>query len=117
MATPKLYLDEDVSPRVAEALRRQGFDVLHVMEVGRMGEPDEAQLEFAAAHQRALFSYNRVEFEELAVQWFMEGREHWGIVLSPRQYSLKRIKQLVGKLVEFLQENEAEALRNQLRYV
>jgi predicted nuclease of predicted toxin-antitoxin system len=117
MATPKLYLDEDVSPRVAEALRRQGFDVLHVREVGRMGEPDAAQLEFAAAHQRALFSYNRIEFEELAVQWFREGREHWGIVLSPRQYSIKRIKQLLGKLVEFLQENEAEALRNRLRYL
>lgn len=82
-----------------------------------MGEPDAAQLEFAAAHQRALFSYNRIEFEELAVQWFREGREHWGIVLSPRQYSIKRIKQLLGKLVEFLQENEAEALRNRLRYL
>ncbi|MCS6903362.1 MAG: DUF5615 family PIN-like protein [Candidatus Bipolaricaulota bacterium] len=119
MAAPKLYLDEDVSPKVAEALRRQGFDVIHALEVGRVGEnySDEAQLEYAASHQRVIFSYNRVEFEELAARWFIAKREHWGIVLSPRQYSLKRLKILLGKLAEFLKENDSTALRNQLRYI
>lgn len=119
MASPKLYLDEDVTPKVAEALRRGGFDVVHALEVGRTGPAytDEAQLAYAASNQRALFSYNRVEFEELAVEWFREGREHWGILLSPRQYSLKRLKALLEKLTQFLKENEAEELRNEVRYI
>ena len=119
MAALKLFLDEDVTPKVAEALRREGFDVVHALEVGRAGEKftDESQLEYAASQGRALFSYNRVEFEQLAAQWFQEGKEHWGIVLSPRQYSLKRLKELLEKLRRFLKETEAEELKNQLRYL
>ena len=119
MASPKLFLDEDVTPKVAEALRRDGFDVVHALEVGRTGEgfSDESQLEYAASQERALFSYNRVEFERLAVRWFREGRDHWGIVLSPRQYSLQRLKGLLEKLHQFLRETDAEELRNQLRYL
>ncbi len=119
MATPTLYLDEDVSPKVAEALRRQGFDVIHAIEVGRIGEayPDQSQLEFAASQGRMIFSYNRVEFEILATQWFASGHEHAEVLLSPRQYSIKRLKMLLEKLSEFLKENTAESLRNQLRYL
>ena len=58
-----------------------------------------------------------MEFEELAVEWFRGGREHWGILLSPRQYSLKRLKVLLEKLTQFLKENEAEEFRNELRYI
>jgi hypothetical protein len=31
MVLPKLHLDEDVTPKVAEALRRSGFDVIHII--------------------------------------------------------------------------------------
>ena len=36
----KLLVDENVSPRVAEALRDKGYDVQHVREVGMKGQPD-----------------------------------------------------------------------------
>lgn len=119
MASPKLFLDEDVAPKIAEALRQAGFDVVHALEEGRTGSvfTDEAQIKYAASQGRARFSYNRRHFEHIAAEWFREGRDHWGIVLSPRQYSLKRMKALLSKLTRFLRETEPEELRNQLRYM
>lgn len=32
-----LFLDEDVRPLLAEILRQRGYDVVHVLEVGRGG--------------------------------------------------------------------------------
>jgi predicted nuclease of predicted toxin-antitoxin system len=37
----KLYLDEDMSSRVAQALRSKGFDVVSSHEVGNDGLSDE----------------------------------------------------------------------------
>ncbi|MBI2559710.1 MAG: DUF5615 family PIN-like protein, partial [Planctomycetes bacterium] len=40
----KLFLDEDVPLAVALALRKRGYDVVHVQELGRKGKPDSEQL-------------------------------------------------------------------------
>ncbi|MBI3988571.1 MAG: DUF5615 family PIN-like protein [candidate division NC10 bacterium] len=45
----KLYLDEDLSARVAKALRKLGYDVVSSHEVGNDGLPDEAQLSYAVS--------------------------------------------------------------------
>jgi hypothetical protein len=45
---PKLLLDEHIWEGLAAALRDRSFDVLHVVEIGRGGLDDEAQLEYAA---------------------------------------------------------------------
>ncbi|MCD6344605.1 MAG: DUF5615 family PIN-like protein [Anaerolineae bacterium] len=44
----KLYLDEDVHPKLSSALCARGYDVVSAHEVKRCGLSDAAQLEFAA---------------------------------------------------------------------
>jgi hypothetical protein len=115
MAAPKLYLDENLSDRLAFALRKKGYDVIHAREAGRIGRafPDEAQIEYAASQKRAILTFNWVEFEALAVKWFKEGKEHWGIIVS-REHPLK---ELIRRVADFLKDNQAEDLKNQLRYL
>lgn len=61
----RLYLDEDVHKRIAASLRLRHFDVIATSEAARCGLGDEAQLEFAAAEGRALFTYNSRDFIRL----------------------------------------------------
>jgi predicted nuclease of predicted toxin-antitoxin system len=44
----KFYLDEDLSPKIAEILRRSGIDALSAHEAGMCEASGQGQLEFAA---------------------------------------------------------------------
>lgn len=58
-----------------------------------MRQSDEAQLEFALQESRVLITHNRVDFEDLAVTWWAQQRDHAGIVLAVRRadtYDLAR---------------------------
>ena len=75
-------MDEHVWQGLAEVLRLQGYDVVHVNEVGREGLDDADQLAYAAAQGRAIVTFNARHFEPLAAQWFLEGRQHAGMIIS-----------------------------------
>jgi len=83
MARAKLFIDEDVHDGLAEALRRERFDALNAREAGRKGLPDSEQLEFAISQGRAILSFNLVDYEASAEEYFIEGKEHCGIIVSP----------------------------------
>jgi predicted nuclease of predicted toxin-antitoxin system len=70
----KLYLDEDMSSRVAQALRSKGFDVVSSHEVGNDGLSDEEQLGYVTKEGRHLVTYNAKDFLALANQWYQRGR-------------------------------------------
>jgi len=72
--TAKLYLDEDMRSRVAQALQDKGFDVLSSHEVGNDGLSDEEQLHYAAQEGRYLVTYNAKDFLALANPWYQQGR-------------------------------------------
>ena len=113
MAKAKLLLDENVHEGLAEALRKQGFDAITVAEVRRRGFSDSEQLDFAISQSRAVLSFNLVDYEELAVQCFRKGREHFGIIVSPE----RDFRDLLKRLLKLLQEREAQDLKNQLVYL
>ena len=46
----KILLDANLSPRVARALRADGYETIHVGDVGLLTAEDEAILEWAAQH-------------------------------------------------------------------
>lgn len=73
----KLLLDENISPRVAIALRADGNDVVHLRERGRLGIPDPEVLELAFGEDRALVTANVGDFRKLAAARDL----HAGIVL------------------------------------
>jgi predicted nuclease of predicted toxin-antitoxin system len=73
----KLLLDEQLSPSVAQRLRKfESIDVVHIRDRGRLGSTDRDVLEFAFADDRILVTGNVTDFLRLA-----SAREiHCGIV-------------------------------------
>ena len=84
MSTIRLFLDEDVWPGLAVALREKRFDVVHAYEVGRGGMSDADQLTYAAQEGRAILTHNARDFVQLGVEYFFSERAHAGLILSPQ---------------------------------
>lgn len=58
----RFFVDENVAVELARELVRLGHDAVTTREAGRIGEPDDAQLTFAAQEQRTLITHNRKDF-------------------------------------------------------
>ena len=109
----ELYLDEDVSVRIAEILRGHGYEVRTAREEGMLGTTDAEQLAFAAAQGRVFLTHNRTDFEELAVQYFEEDRSHAGIVCAVRRPP----HECAQRLMILLNDRTAAEFENQLLYI
>jgi hypothetical protein len=62
MSKIRLFLDEDVWPGLAVALREYDFDAVHAYEMERGGIPDADQLAYAAQERRAILTHNVRDF-------------------------------------------------------
>ena len=62
----KLVLDENLSTKLAEQLRSEGIDIIHVRERRMLGATDRAVLDMAFAEDRVLVMLNVADFEKLA---------------------------------------------------
>lgn len=80
----KLYLDEDVHPELAPALRNRGFDVVSTHEVpGRKGSSDLEQIEYAISQERVILTFNTRDYILLYKRLLQEGKNLYGIIVSP----------------------------------
>jgi predicted nuclease of predicted toxin-antitoxin system len=111
--SPKLLLDEQIWKYLAKLLREQGFDVIHVNEVDLDATPDEKIMAYAVEKHRAVVTFNVRDYIPLAVQYFEDGKEHYGVVVS-KELSQGELKRRVMKL---LQSVTAEELMNAVRYL
>ena len=50
----KFYLDEEISPRVAEILRKRGVDAVSAHDIGKVGASDEDQFAEAVSRKAAI---------------------------------------------------------------
>jgi predicted nuclease of predicted toxin-antitoxin system len=58
----KLFMDEDVYLALALAIRKRGYDAVHVSELNLKGKSDDEQLRYAIEDQRCIFSFNIKDF-------------------------------------------------------
>ena len=76
-AAIRLYLDENLSPRIAEQLRRRGIDAVTVRDLGLLGDEDRNHLQRATQMDRVLVTTD-VDFLRLAAENF----PHQGIIFG-----------------------------------
>jgi len=104
----RLLLDEMISPRVAQQLRRRGHDVESVAERSDLvGASDDDLLTHAAGEERLLVTLNVADFIALDRDWRTQRRDHAGIVIVASS-AFAQDRSLVGALVTSLASAAAQ---------
>jgi predicted nuclease of predicted toxin-antitoxin system len=114
----KLYLDADISYRIAEQLRLKGYDCSSAQEQGAHHLKDEEQLAWAAEDRRCIVTYNRDDFIELVARWFETGREHSGVLIISSRIPKQDFRTIIRRLSDYLDaHSEDDFLANGLDFI
>lgn len=112
----RLYVDEDAMARaLVQGLRARGVDVLTVLDAGLSEQDDRAQLAYAAAHGRALYTFNVAHFYRLHAEWLAQGQPHAGIIVVHRQRYT--VGEQIRRLLRLINTHSAEAMQNVLHFL
>lgn len=109
----RFYLDEDISPRVAQALRAKGVEAISAYEVGNIALDDEEHLEYAANEGYTLVTCNARHFVPLFKKWWREGRAHSGIVVSKQM----EFGEMVKRLIRLAETVTREEMHNNIKHL
>jgi hypothetical protein len=111
-----LYLDEDsVNRALIRALQARGMNVANAVDAGQVGTSDVAQLEYATAEERVLFTYNIGDFFSLHTSLLQDGRSHAGLILAPQQrYS---VGEQVRRILRMSGERSAEDMQGRAEFL
>jgi hypothetical protein len=87
----KALLDEQLSPRIARALRERGLDVEAVAERSDLPQASDREvIDVAAREQRTVVTNNIKDFRPIAAERLADGRGHAGLILLPASRSRSR---------------------------
>lgn len=90
-----------MSRALLRGLRSRGIEATTVLDEGRVGESDRAQLEYAWQTKRVLYSFNVSDFCRLHKEYLADGKPHAGIVVVYRQrYSVGEQLRLLLRLAD-----------------
>lgn len=112
----KVYLDEDLSPNIAELLRQRGIDAKSAQEVGNTQLDDRAQVAYATREGRAIVTANVVDFIQLAHEAVATNTEHGGVVLVPSSFRGDEFRAIADAIVEALKPYR-EGLKGVVLYI
>ena len=101
----KLYLDEDLSPKIAEIARRRGCDAISAHEHGALGIPDAAQLDRAVRAARCLVTRNRDDFVRLSLERYAHHQPHHGVLIVPRSLPADRFALVAAALATYARQH------------
>ena len=79
-AAIRLYLDENLNPKIAEQLQQRGVDAVSVRDLGTLGDEDINHLQ-RAKEMGCVLVTSDVDFLKFAA----EGIEHLGIIFGVQQ--------------------------------
>ncbi len=112
----RLFFDVDATRHsVVIGLRSRGVDVLTSLEAGTTEETDDAQLAFATAQGRVIYSFNVGDFCDLHSRWLSAERPHAGIVLAQQQQLA--VGEQIRRLVRFVNALSPEDMQNRLEFL
>ena len=109
----KLYLNENLSWRIAKSLREYGYDVISSHEAEMDQADDPTQFAFAVKQGRAVVTNNFHDFVALDEAYAAQGKSHYGIIFTIK-YSLPL---LIRRLRAVLESVSQEHMMNQIRWL
>ncbi len=104
----KLYIDADITRRLARALRERGYDVLSAHEAGNADASDDEQMVFAANQGRALLTCNAGDFTAIFEDYWYTDREHSGVIVSEQL----ELGEMIRRVTRLLDTVDADDMRN-----
>lgn len=114
MSAPKILLDEHVWGGLVRLGQELRVDVVLVQTLLPEGADDEDVLALAARQERILFTSNAQDFAPLVSEWFLCGREHWGVIIVPGQTSRSLLSRA---LTNITQNYSSDSLKNTYRFI
>ena len=105
----KFYLDEDISPKVAQILRKRGIEALSAHEIGMAGTSDEEQFAEAVSRNAAVVTRNRDDFLALTIRAFENLSPHHGVVVLSYSIPGSNFK-LAARMLERLATKNPDGL-------
>ena len=109
-----IYTDEHITPKLAKALRAEGFESQSFLEAGMDGKPDLEHFQYAVQNGFALMTNNTADFKPMAENWVAGGRLHYGVILLPRQVN---ISELLRRCLVLLDSLTADDASNRILYL
>ena len=97
----KYYLDEDLSPKIAELLRNHKIDCISAHEVNMLQASDLDQLMRAVQDERCLVTRNRDDFIKLTIKIFNDQTPHFGVLIIPNTIPGDRFSTIADSLFNY----------------
>jgi predicted nuclease of predicted toxin-antitoxin system len=94
----RLYLDENLSPRIAQMLRARNLDVTSAHEAGNVGLDDAGQLRHATAEGRVIVTANIEDFLALDRAIIAANAAHACILLVSSAFRLNEFAALTAAI-------------------
>lgn len=102
----KYYLDEDISPKIADILKSYQIDAKSTHEAGMIQATDVEQLEYASSEGRCIITRNRNDFIRLTIKFFNENRPHHGVLIIPYTIPGDKFSRIASALKKYAHKHK-----------